>query len=854
MNIRTKRVRLWRAVTIWLLLAATAWIAAPGSSAIAQTIADEPDDVLIYGIEQQDHNRDGAPDLTIIRCAIETPEDRVLVYDGAGNMRRANTWQEATDFTDDTWVFQIGGSSRAHTRLIIAFATEGRYSVARLYDGSASNGAIRYMLADTAIQVIEPAHPTMTIRANGAWVHPDGTLNYNLNWQCDGPTMNREHARQYPAAFALDGEADAEGVVRDVNRDGVPEYSWYTLLAAVPESEGIPRSSAQVNSGKYRPADPENIIFWPLLNRPKYPETSNYFDTPLFLGMDWESGLIESFSFRGYPIEDGYHINTPNTLERGRVNTLQFENPMAYYDLAQDRDGRPEMFIRFTYTPPGIPFFISGGPTRSPIEMVQYSWNQGNHPALIWDYKLDLAGTNYISRTTSLGDITLEMVPHAELPRWVAANPWGFATLVAFETGDAYHSAEGIYEWSTLEGVQNYADTKGEDIPRLQQIQRDYLAGVSSQSPVALYQDLPEGYRGEYATINDKAWLYYSPVDARLHLVGASWGVYNGGNGRRLEYHNLDENAYIDTWKLFLDDTQVAQLHQSRNHLLLGMGDQVMLRSTNLPPQFFRTQQPTNHAEWASLGAQLAAHERGLEPDDLKQMLQTAPGGPTMTIHRATLSDYRPLPGDGFRFALDLRPGFTVEGAMLLPLSRLTPGRYVVTYQDEFTIEPLTPAQLTISPLPKGLLLAPAIEWDANSIGLHIRNSGLEDATDVLLRVTAMEAGEPVVVGEREVTVLAGETTQIMLPWNVPHAGEWTIHAAVFHAAEADEIPPALAEYEQVVHVAPTPMPSFQQTLSAFGLVPSPMILGLFVSALIVSGAGLTYLSRLRSTDVEDTD
>jgi len=841
----------WRPVlAIWLLLAATLMVCAPPTAAQA----DEPlSDVQILGINQQDRNRDGIPDLTTIRCTIETPEDRVLVYDGAGNMRSSDNWEEATDFTDDTWVFQVGGGEREHTRLIVAFSTEGGNALARIYDGSATGGVVRYVPAGTGVQVIEPAYPTMIIRATGGWVHANGTLNYNLTWQCDGPMMNWEHAERYPRAFVLDGNPEAEGEVRDENRDGVPEYLWYTLLAAVPESEGISRSSAQVNSGKYRPADLAHVVFWPLLSRPDNPNGGNYFDTPLFLGMDWESGMIQSFSFRGYPIEEGYHLNSSSPLKRGRVNPLRFENPMAYYDLAQDRDGRPEMFIRMAYTPPGVPFFVSGGPTNSPFEMVQYSWNQQDHAALLWDYKLDLAGTNPLSRTVTLGEMVMETVPHAELPGWVTDRSWGFATLVAYETGQGYQSSEGIYEWSTLEGVGDYTGGRGTAGPHFEQVQRDYLAGISSQSLAKLYQTIPDGYRGEYAEINGKAWLYFSPVDARLHLVGASWGVYDGGNGHRLEYHNLDGDAFIDTWQLFVDNEPVAQLQQSRHFLLFGQGEQVTLRPTNLPPQLFRTQQPTQHAEWASLSAQLAAHRRDLVPDDLEAMSQ-ASGESAMTIHHATLSAYRPLAEDGFRFVLDLQPGFYSEGAELLPLSQLEPGSYLVTYQGELVIEPLTPAQLAISPMPKGLLLDSAVEFHANTIGLHLSNTGLQDATDVLLKVTAWETGEPVIVDEREVTVLAGKTTHVALPWSPPHAGEWTIRGTILSADGERGTTAVLAEYEELVQVAQAPLPSLQQTLSAFGLVPSPMILSLFVSALVLSGAGLAYLLRLRSTDVQDTD
>ena len=270
--------------------------------------------------------------------------------------------------------------------------------------------------------------------------------------------------------------------MRDGDGDGIPQYSWSTLLAPVTTSVGVPRTGIQVNSGRHRPAAPTQFVFWPLLDRPDfYGRAGDYFDTPPTISVDWGAGLIGSLGFAGYPIEEGYHVNSLTAAKRGQVNALSFENPMAYYDLAANRNGIPELFIRTAYTPPGEPNFVGGGPTATPLEMIQYSWSQRELSQPSWDYKIDLAGRNPITTAVAVGDLVVQQVPHDELPRWVRTQPWAFGTFVARESGD-YVSSEGIYEWSTLEGVVVDINT-GAAVPDAQEQQRAYLTGAGLDIP-----------------------------------------------------------------------------------------------------------------------------------------------------------------------------------------------------------------------------------------------------------------------------------------------------------------------------------------------------------------------------------
>lgn len=752
--------------------------------------ADTPESingVQVLNVRQEDLTNDGEPDLTIIDAVIATPTDRVLVYDGGGNMSWSTNWADATDFSDDTWVFQIGGEEEpGKATLVIAFSTEDEGAVARIYDGTTTGGSVRYVILDGRAQVVEPAYPAMTIRAQGSWLNDDGTLNYNLSWIYDGPAAAREHAERFRRILELDGRPDAEGEMRATAVNGVPEYLWSTILADIPETERIPRSGIKVNSGRHRPDPPENAVFWPLLNRPDDPLGRNYFDTAAFLEVDWEKGQIGGFTFFGYPVEAGYHINTLDPLERSVLNPLSFENPMAYYDLAADRDGFPELFIRMAYTPPNDPYYVSGGPTSVPIQMVQYSWNQTNHPALLWDYKIDLAGRNPIETSVRLGDMFLEQIPYQDLPHWVVESHWDFGTFVAWETGDGYLSSEGIYDWSTLEGVQRYEGifagaplsggvesyTEGDinTLPESVQTQRDYIAGVTNRSPAEFYQSILVGFRGEYAEINDQADLYFSPVDGRLHLTGASHGVYNAGQRRRVEYRNLDDDPYIDSWQLYHATESVAQLVQTDGFLIHAEPTRVTLLKTDLERALFHTPPPADTEAWKQLGAQLDANKPEFTPEDFGAMIAQFEGA-EMTITNATLRGYRPVGDAGFRFVLELQPGFHADGEALIGLENLEPGSYVVSYDGSFAVEPLTPPALSATVVNT---MAPALTQ--SSVQITLRNAGLEDVPGATIELWAARPGEDAnLVGSTLVDLLGATTMTSTVVWTPPTEGTWTV-------------------------------------------------------------------------------
>jgi hypothetical protein len=420
--------------------------------------------------------------------------------------------------------------------------------------------------------------------------------------------------------------------------------------------------------------------------------------------------------------------------------------------------------------------------------MVQYSWNQRNHDALLWDYKVDLAGRNPIGKTVALGDMLLEQVPYEELPRWTVAQPWAFATFVAYETGEGYLSSEGIYDWPTLEevmtyeginagatvqGVQAYTGSTIKKLEDTTRIQRDYVAGMSAESPQGLYRDILAGFRGEYADLNGPVWLSFSPVDARLHLVRTTRGVYNAGNGRRVVYRDLDGDGLVDSWQLYAGTQPVAQLLQTPGGLLYGASNRVTLLRADIPRELFRVQPPADHDEWAALGERLAANRRAFRPNDLEQMLKQF-DGPLVEVSGATLSGYRSLGGGAYRFSLELQPEFSVSGPDLLGLAGLPPGTYVVTSAG--AAGPFRVAAATAPVVSASLTGMTMRELGRGRLRLELQNEGLEDISEATLELWAATPGErPVRIVTQSVALLAQVPTEATVDWAPPRRGTWTV-------------------------------------------------------------------------------
>ncbi len=720
-----------------------------------------------------------SPRLLTIECrpGYATASDRVLIY-SQRDFDPAQVWTAQLDDSSATWIFDASADDTAN--LIIIFERQGQQHSARLFDDQDGDGRVLYRQEAGRIDVIEGmGKPTVTVTAQDGWRQRDGTLNFNLDLTIDGPVAGMIDARTlYLDKVKTDGKADLLAHVRDLDRDGRPDYEWRQAYPPMHEEEGFYHSSVMVNTVDDEPPITD-AHFWPFLGsgahnfiKEDYASTSH---API--NIDWSRSqitqLVESVASRNRP--HNYFIYSINRIKEGQVNDVNFESPFAFYQFSPVQSNYPDVALRVAYYPKG------NASAHLPVEEIDLSWRQSPHnPDTLpsWDYRVGMTGHNAHQGEVSLPDFSLRITPYEALPRWVSSNSWDYATFVARER-DTYLSSEGIYEWSTLEGAivdannqEKYTDlllasrTAGED----------YVLGGADEVPDQYYHTIRPGLRGEFRSRSGRPHLYFSPIDRKLHMLGADHGVWQIDERTTLRYANLDHDSYLDQWVYTAITTGTTtltttrQLNVAPGYLLYADDSTITIRETQPQPSLFETLPPADQAEWQTLGASLETHQRSFAPDDLQGLMRQF-AGPEMRLTGASLRDFRIVGKQGFRFVLMVQPGFDVQGSAPLALENVQPGAYAVTYDGTFRVEPLTP------PAPTAMLHTTTLqELEPSTIDLTLQNTGLQDLPPAMLELWAAPPdAEATIVASDTVSLLAQSPISVTLDWTPPSAGTWTI-------------------------------------------------------------------------------
>ena len=807
------------------------------------------DEIRLFSVAQQDPDLDGNPDLAIISCSFASANDRVTVLDQGDDMIWSEDWTVATDFINDVWIFDVNADTFAE--LIIAFIPSDDVQMAYFYDDQDGDKRVSYQLIDTEVEITESEYWTVRVEAPDNWYLPDGALNLNLTFTFDGP-------RSAPGTWGLnirtqslilDGAPDWERKIVDSDWDGAPETSVHRLLAQSPPAWTLVRAGARVNMGGRKSAPLPNAIFWPFLRSMDSLPPHNYFDFVPSVSVDWSNAIVEEADVSGYPIETGYHIASFVNWTEDQVSNADFENPQAYYDLANDRDNRPELHVRLHHSNPGAYFAPPHGVLSTPLNEIRYSWNQSNTPNLRWDYKVGLAGRHSIDTVVDIQGFQVRSVPYAQLPAWVITRTWDYGTFVANEELPG-ESSEGIYAWAPVFYANLYNNLplfEGNQLfdPEAIRVFPLHYTGLTDQPLAPFFNDILPGLRGEYNfDLNGQVHLYFSPVDRRLHLLGAQKGIWNlADDNGRIEYQNTDQDEYIDQWTYWVDGVSLKSLSVSHGWLVLGTENEITLSHAESPESLFVTLPPVTYEQWAALGERLRANHRDLDPTDLEAMV-TQFGAPTSRIEGATLRDFRITSG-GFRFVLELSPGFrVVDGEDWLGIREFSPGDYVVSYDEAFRVQPLSPAILRIEPPIDPWGVKQPTAYIPQEVRFTLSNVGLEDALSVVVTGTASSVGrEFASLGTQTVTVLAGETVPVRFAWTPGGAGTWRVQA------EARMVVPekpsgSLVVAEGTFEVLPAEEMGLREAVTASGLVPPVAILLLLIATVVVACVGVVALFR----------
>lgn len=770
--------------------------------------------------------------------------DRITVYANNHRFDSRRPWQENVTYEDETWIFDAGAQGRAS--LIIVYHRDGQALVADLYGDQTGDGQVTYTLQNGRPQVTEGSRfvndttPwTVRVVAPEGWWFKGGIINYNLDIQVDGPVLVTFGSEVFADQLKTDGKVDYEVYVRDADHDGRPDYELRNAYPPVSSTSGVYRSVLIVNRREGdKPA--ENFIFWPYLGSsgPLKGYAGGTLPTDILYDTEGRAyGLVKDYGASFPPIqvewsmarinyvgefvasratEKNWFTQSISPIKLHQLNEPNFENPFAFYDLAGDNDGYPEMEVRIEYNPPNDPFFDDGN-FPSPIEAIRYSWDQFNRRQ--WDFKVGLIGRQVLDGIVQFPDLSVRTIPYDELPYWVTDKGWNSVDFVAVE-GTSYWTTEGIYEslGATLETRDKY------------------VSGLSSTPPEPDFAGWPTGLRGEYnLDLQGQPFLYFSPVDRKLHLLKAQAGIWRIDGTREIRYDSLGGD-YIRKWTLLEEGKVVKSLYVANDYIIFADNSRVQILQTKALPALFTTLPPRNQDEWARLGTQLENHKPTFPPDDFLAMLGQFKG-PQARLTNASLKALRVTP-DGFRFILDLRPGFAEDDPeSVIGLRNLQAGTYLVTFDGRaFSMRPLTPPQLAVQTL--SLSDPSPATLDTINATAVIRNTGLEDAENVpvtfYVTPTDKAGGIPIPLGTVTTTVLSGQTLSVSQPWTPASGGEWKVSAKingpVAQGAESGKDP---GELTAQVRAAPEP---FLADLQSLGNSPTAWLAGVALIFVGISG------------------
>lgn len=728
----------------------------------------------------------------IIRCAFaDDPADMVIVYDRNSNMRDTGAWQTATDFTDDLWIFDAGGDGKAN--LIIDFQREGMDLVARLYDDQNGDGQVSYRVAMGRVEVTESPFWTVEVRVKGDWLGEYGQPNFNLDIRIDGPVMAMESFDRFLNLLATDGQVDFVIEVRDPLSSGRPQYDFRYSTAPLPLDWGLRRVNLAVDEGYPQSTGSyfDYSLLWPLLGSANVTigdhDSRSYRMIPYYDDMGRTYGLVQEYNRLAPPLqivwsrsklvfvaevlptratESGWFSYAHDPYVYGKPYQLNFEAPFAFYDLAADGDGIPELAVRTEYYPENDSYFKHRRIFPWPFTMTRYSWDQDNDG--LWDYSVDLLARKGLMQVDqSVGTHIFRTTPYEKYSDEVLQTSWDAISLVEHMRG-GLAGQEGIYMWSEWNSVRD-----------------SLLTGDSDEPDLRGFEYIEEGYRGEYTVRTGlEPRIYLSPMDNMLHLLNAEYGLWNIDGTKIMRYTNSGTTAYIDRWQLIEHDSEVVleDLIVAENYLIFSDDAGLRVRRADVQPALFITTPPATHEEWLKLGDKLrTSHSSALMVRPL-QILQQVFGDELM-IRDAHIEAYR-VTENGFRFQLRLLKGFQVEGEDWIGVRKLEPGDYVVTYNGDFSVEPMQYSGVQITGFRQNND-QPVIALSPQRLQVDIQNQGNVDLAAVRVLITARSSSDITsVLTTTTISVLANETVQLDFTWLPPDHGNWLLVATAENSAE----------------------------------------------------------------------
>lgn len=636
--------------------------------------------------------------------------------------------------------------------------------------------------------------PSVRIEAlSGRWVVDGGGIVADLNLQVFGPIEAMRGARIASGSNVggwLSEVGSAEPTVmirvRDDNGDGRPDWDLRQLLPEFP-GRGYYRTNY---SERKCPGAVEfikgPIPEWPLITfQGRYEQKPGVFRPPIVVDPDTlrVTHVSEVVTARNQACS--YTIYSINQLQFDGIALPNFGAPFASYDLTEEGQTLPNLILRAQLTRAGdrVTVFSEDGrrtlPAPRTMQSVRYSWRLAPGDRL-WDYKIEVLGFHPYETFTPLanGRLIAQVPSYEEFPEWVKERDWPVATFISTE-GNSYRSSEGIYEWSPTDlGV-------------------DYLNGWSRTVNSDAFTSLPAGFRGEYrfgAPL--PAELYFSPVDRRLHLLGAQAGLWLLERNQPIIVKNLDSDDYLDVWIRSQEEApdpkrQVSEhlgsyvelLMELDGYLLFANDQSISLLDADAEPSAFRLQPPSSHSGWLNYQDSLAGHGNEAAISNSLQEWFQGYDGPALELSSARIvaADYDDRERE-HRLYLDFRAPASITGDLALQLGNLEipgPGHYVMNLGQEVSMQEADPVDL----VPRDFRWVWNKEGpqagNPGSLTMRVRNQGGWPAQGVsaLLEGNLGESGWVELGSSNEFNLYPGGEAIVSIDWIPPQYGAWQMRA-----------------------------------------------------------------------------
>jgi hypothetical protein len=732
----------------------------------SQSNAQSEFDCKIYFPDQSSTTQ---PEYAILKCPFAGNEhDTVLVFDRGDDLQVSSSWQTSLDFENEIWIFDAKGDGTAN--LIIDFAVlEGQHK-ALLYDDQDNDRRVAYSIAQGLPVIKETKYPHVQVWAKDNWISNKQMVNYNLEIRVDGAAR----ATFFDFSSLLkskwsDGSFDFMINIFDNNKDGKPDYDIRQVLLQLPEGSGT-KTEITVNTANSEAIPIQGYVFWPYLggisgyNKP-------FGDAYAPIQIDWEKSKLVMVSefVASRSGEDNWFTYSLTPFGINNLEYANFENPFAFYDLADDQDHRPELAIRNEYFDPRDPNFLQGY-SSSPVETIRYTWDQNNDG--YWDYKIDLLGRHPLTEVIKLPTGKIRSVPYHELPNWVMQNSWDSAHFVSTE-GNPYYTSEGIYEGSNS-------------------FWRDYyITGFTDHRDMSNEVDISRGLRQEYSIeLLQTPVLYFSPIDLKLHLKNSDGGVWNIDDQHRIRYQDLDKDGYLDQWtlttgtpydpskKTLPNDTALQSINIAKGHAISWVNNTIRITPNPFTMSLFEIAPPASHEEWMQLSKKLDASNTQNFSSALTEIADRL-SNDILTITNGKLVQF--IANErGFQLYLDLGSDFDVKINLTdIDLTSITPGVYIIEYttnDKNFTMTRIevSSSRIFASPLVIDPEFSTTAEW--LSIKLLLENESISEIKDLPIEwLAARDDLEPLVIARKTVNVPGNSSIDVSIRWWPSSPGKWRV-------------------------------------------------------------------------------